>query len=846
MSEVFTKDINRGLQLYLPLNEIVLDADQEKEVVDISGARLNGKVNGATVVADSKFGHCIYFDGVDDYIEMPTATIPQTGAITISFWANGGNSLPKDNSIILAQEQSNNRVVNIHLPWGDSVIVFDCGNTGNSYDRIKKLASAVDFKEQWTYWVFTKNVTSGEMNIYLNGILWDSGQGKNKQIGVVSQVKFGQFQEGGFSAFYHGKVAHLRIYDRVLSLEEINECMKVDGRDINLGMRERSQKSYSIRVDAAELARSRQHPIHEANGDEQRYGGDKYFMSFTKGLIHNPNTGLLEDPKDFVEFRRAIDNGFIDPFTDRVRHGAKYKVNDQGNIVEEDNPQDLDFRQWEAPTAGVVHELEGPDAQAVTIPPAPPLLDSTRNTNPELIFEMAEVYELAILRDVPLNNFDNKNTTDELTASIARLNNLDYVNNQNGRPRKVNQAGELDLQTVFRGSSPGVEVGPYLSQFLLIGNKGVNGVDNTTTGRIAYGVQQIDQRVPVASVQNYMTQWENYVRVQRGIKQERETYVEGNGSHRFIYTPRDLATYVHYDALYQAYLNACFILLGMGTPFDPSFDHLSGGGEAAKDPKTRPHAGGFALYAGPHILTLVTEVATRALKAIRFQKFNNHIRLRPEALAARIDLVRRKNNGEIQESLIPQALSQYVHGFIDKLGSNGYGSLTTSTLGRIAKIAESSYLLPMAFPEGSPMHPAYGAGHATVAGACVTILKAFFDTSTVLIKDSNNEYKFKHQEAQDQFIAFRTNSSGTDLITEDINNISEALTLEGELNKLAANISIGRNMAGVHYFSDYYDSIRMGEQIAIGILQEQALTYSTDPFVMSVPTFDGNIVRIGY
>ena len=32
------------------------------------------------------------------------------------------------------------------------------------------------------------------------------------------------------------------------------------------------------------------------------------------------------------------------------------------------------------------------------------------------------------------------------------------------------------------------------------------------------------------------------------------------------------------------------------------------------------------------------------------------------------------------------------------------------------------------------MHPAYGAGHATVAGACVTILKAYFDTSAVLVK----------------------------------------------------------------------------------------------------------------
>jgi hypothetical protein len=40
-------------------------------------------------------------------------------------------------------------------------------------------------------------------------------------------------------------------------------------------------------------------------------------------------------------------------------------------------------------------------------------------------------------------------------------------------------------------------------------------------------------------------------------------------------------------------------------------------------------------------------------------------------------------------------------------------------------------LLPQVFPEGAPTHPAYGAGHATVAGACVTILKAWFDESEV-------------------------------------------------------------------------------------------------------------------
>ena len=68
-------------------------------------------------------------------------------------------------------------------------------------------------------------------------------------------------------------------------------------------------------------------------------------------------------------------------------------------------------------------------------------------------------------------------------------------------------------------------------------------------------------------------------------------------------------------------------------------------------------------------------------------------------------------------------------------------------------------LLPVAFQEGSPMHPAYGAGHATVAGACVTILKAFFDTSSVLIKRPSDsgcfDYKFDAQQACDEAVQFK-------------------------------------------------------------------------------------------
>lgn len=636
-------------------------------------------------------------------------------------------------------------------------------------------------------------------------------------------------------------------------------------------MTDRRQESHAVRLEAAELARSREHPAHHANGDEQRYAGDLYFMSFTKGLPHNPDTGLLHDPQDFVEFRRAIDDAFADPFSYRVHHGAHYSVQLVGDDYKATQcVPEKSYRQWEAPTAGTAFELQGPDAQAVSMPPAPPLLDANGCPNPELIFEIAEVYELALLRDQPLNDFENGSANVAVQDSLKRLNALGYAQSPIGRPRKLGSNGELTAQTVFRGSSPGVEIGPYLSQFLLIGNTDLNGGGSVADGRIGYGVLHIDQQVPIAKPgKDYMVTMSSYVEVQRGLKPASEViYGDAAGvpvaapcrpPRRFISTPRDLATYVHRDALYEAYLNACIILLGMGTPFDPSFDHLSGVGAAAEHPATQRQAGGFALYGGPHILTLVTEVATRALKAVRFQKFNNHIRLRPEALAARIELDRLYSENQLSaeaKKTVPAALTAHVRAYRTKLENNSGGS-PDSTLSAIAQgTGANTYFLPMAFPEGSPMHPAYGAGHATVAGACVTILKAFFDTGAVLVKTKVSEngqpdeyaVRFKRLAADDQPIVLRAADNRLDPScpeTTAIQSADVALTLEGELNKLAANIAIARNMAGVHYFTDYYDSLRMGEEIALGILEEQALCYPTDPFVLSVPTFDGDIRRIG-
>ena len=74
----------------------------------------------------------------------------------------------------------------------------------------------------------------------------------------------------------------------------------------------------------------------------------------------------------------------------------------------------------------------------------------------------------------------------------------------------------------------------------------------------------------------------------------------------------------------------------------------------------------------------------------------------------------------------------------------------------------------MAFVEGCPMHPSYGAGHATVAGASVTMLKALFDESFPITNP------------------VVPSPDGQTLIPYTGSDANK-LTLGGELNKLAAN-----------------------------------------------------------
>lgn len=630
---------------------------------------------------------------------------------------------------------------------------------------------------------------------------------------------------------------------------------------------------------AAERSTRIAHEEHLPNGDTK----SPYLFNFTKGLSHGPD-GLLADPQEYADFITGTEQG--DPYffsKVQLHSGKVYSV-----TASQFPDQKVSYRQWESPTAGHSYELQGPDPQAITMPPAP------QAGSTEFAAEMAEVYTMALVRDEPaaafmsqslINGLSTVNLDDGALTAVTNatkksavtshgkivkhakaLNKLTWFRDKSGTngfdlPSK-NIAGRRrhgETQTVnniFRGAGEDATETPFLSQFMVMGTsepgtKGANRLKGRATGRIAYGAQLIDQRVRVATPKvDYMQNWASWLDVQNAVDMRPITKGEFiPGAARFMTSLRDLATYVHDDQLYQAYLNAALILLREGYAFDPGIPFHRYTMNEALGENREP----FALFGAPHLLTLVTEVSSRALKAVRFQKFSVHRRLRPEAAGGLFHTVLsgyHPQNGSAQFTgggALPEdgdgttasarkQLERRIEPYFNSMDGNAEGVGTEPGLKAIVEQAKAkngkddnkdSYLLPMAFPEGSPMHPAYGAGHATVAGACVTLLKAFFNMSDPT-NSGNPAFLVNPGEH-----ALVPAPDGATLLATKVKN---GLTLESELNKLMWNISNGRSIAGVHYYTDYIESALLGESITLGILAEQMITYHPGEIVsMTVP-----------
>lgn len=145
--------------------------------------------------------------------------------LTVSFWVYGISSMMPANTSILYATPTNTtqRSFNLHLPWSDSKVYFDCGNVGSNYDRVSKIAGTSDQGGKWNHWAFTKNANTGDMKIYLNGTLWLYNTGKINTISIINMILG---KDNTFSNNYKGKINELTIWDKELSASDIQTWYK--------------------------------------------------------------------------------------------------------------------------------------------------------------------------------------------------------------------------------------------------------------------------------------------------------------------------------------------------------------------------------------------------------------------------------------------------------------------------------------------------------------------------------------------------------------------------------------------------------------------------------------------
>jgi hypothetical protein len=273
---------------------------------------------------------------------------------------------------------------------------------------------------------------------------------------------------------------------------------------------DRRWQAYRVRHEAAMAHSSQPFPAFPTNGDEDAY--PTKIASYTKGLPHNDRGEV--DLTAYSAFLKALEIGQYAAF-EAVPLGGQVK--------------------FANPLAAYAFELEGPDPHQVALA-TPPTFSSA-----EAAGEMIELYWRALTRDVPFAEYETHALTNVASVDLSKCSDF--------RGPKVN--GAVTPASLFRGTTPGDLVGPYVSQFLWLD--------------VEHGSMTLTQRNRVSvNKDDYMSTYPEWLNIQRGLLPARVSVLDPTP--RYLRNGRDLASYVYRDYSYQAYLNACLILLAIRAP----------------------------------------------------------------------------------------------------------------------------------------------------------------------------------------------------------------------------------------------------------------------------------------
>ncbi|MBI2730135.1 MAG: gliding motility-associated C-terminal domain-containing protein [Sphingobacteriales bacterium] len=208
-------NLNSGLVAYFPFSG---------NANDISGNNINGSVTGASLTTDrfNTNGNAYYFDG-NSYIGLPYSNLynfsPQ-GEFSISVWVlpDQGYSWPAQAVVVKSPPNPNFLASN----WNYGTYILNY-HAMAGFAGVNFLNGTTTFTSTQCWYNIIQTYKNGIWNLYVNGNLEASDASQTKfilQDGPASKIFLGKKGESN-GDYYKGKMDDVRIYNRVLTTDEI-------------------------------------------------------------------------------------------------------------------------------------------------------------------------------------------------------------------------------------------------------------------------------------------------------------------------------------------------------------------------------------------------------------------------------------------------------------------------------------------------------------------------------------------------------------------------------------------------------------------------------------------------
>lgn len=205
--------------------------------VDASGLGNNGTLTGDPAWVSGIKGGALSFDGQDDYVIIPDSpSLDISKSITLSFWVKPIKTTDcYSNQLMQKASSTGDSNFNIYYFGGKKEKNGEVGkvllyaNVGGPWQLVNNGLKPLNISE-WNHVVFTYQ--SGEGILYLNGVASSTkttvtgGLALNNEPIYIGYGLSG-FTGGACGQYFNGAMDDVRIYDRVLSPEEVEKLFKL-------------------------------------------------------------------------------------------------------------------------------------------------------------------------------------------------------------------------------------------------------------------------------------------------------------------------------------------------------------------------------------------------------------------------------------------------------------------------------------------------------------------------------------------------------------------------------------------------------------------------------------------